>query len=176
MRRLLIITVLLLLGLSFSCSKEDSWDKLKEENDKLSHQGMYQEATIVAKKKLDIAERSFDAKHPNRLISLNDLALLYVRQGRYAEAEPLYKKSLEILEKKGGPDHPAVAINLEMLAGVDEKLGKYEQAVGLYKRSLAIWEKKYGLDNPTVANTKKSIEKLYKKRKSGTGKSGTGTD
>ena len=85
------------------------WDKLIQEANQLYRAGNYPGAVEVAKKALEVAEKSLGPDHPDVATSLNNLAELYRTQGQYAQAEPLYKRSLAISEKSLGPDHPDVA-------------------------------------------------------------------
>ena len=70
----------------------------------------------VAKKALELAEKSLGPDHPTVATSLNNLAALFQAQGQYTQAEPLYRRSLAIREKSLGPDHPDVATSLNNLA------------------------------------------------------------
>ena len=114
------------------------WETLNQEAMDLHRAGKYDRAVVVAKKALEVAEKSADKNHPELAESLNNLAELYRAQGQYAEAEPLYKRSLAIREKALGPDHPNVATSLENMAALYRKTGKEKAAEGLEKRAAAI--------------------------------------
>ena len=125
-------------------------------------QGKYEEAIGIAKKALDIAEKTLGPDHPDVATSLNNLAGLYRAQGQYAKAEPLYQRSLAIREKTLGPDHPDVATSLNNLAGLYQDQGQYAKAEPLYQRSLAISEKALGPDHPDVAASLSSLAEFYR--------------
>ena len=95
------------------------WETLNQEVLSLYRQGRYDRAVVVAKKALDVAEKSHGPTHPDVATSLNNLAELYRTQGQYAAAEPLYKRSLAINEKALGHTHPDVASPLQNLAALD---------------------------------------------------------
>src|SRR6187551_2388937 len=92
------------------------WQKLNEEITALYQKKQYDQAIVLAKKALDIAEKE-PVPHPLTIAtSLNNLALLYQAQGQHGQAEPLYKRSLAIREKVLGADHLDVAESLNNLA------------------------------------------------------------
>jgi uncharacterized membrane protein len=92
------------------------WKTLNDEVKSLHRQGRYDQAVVVAKKALQMAEQTVGPNHPAVAESLNNLAALYQAQGQYAEAEPLYKRALAIQEKALGPENPAVAATLGNMA------------------------------------------------------------
>ena len=49
------------------------------------------EAEPLYKRALEASERVLGKEHPDTLLSVNNLAMLYQAQGRYAQAEPLYQ-------------------------------------------------------------------------------------
>jgi hypothetical protein len=65
---------------------------------------------------LEARERTLGPEHPDTLISVNSLGLLYKSQGRYGEAEPLFLRALEAWERTLGPEHPRTLISLNNLA------------------------------------------------------------
>ncbi|MER0205013.1 MAG: tetratricopeptide repeat protein, partial [Nitrosomonas sp.] len=110
-------TLLLILGLLFGLTAEtqaqsSELEALNEQVNTLYQQGKYDEAIEIAKKALDIAEKTLGPEHSGVATSLNNLAVLYDTQGQYAKAEPLYQRSLVIREKTLDPAHPGVALSL----------------------------------------------------------------
>ena len=63
-------------------------------------------------------------EHPDTLVSVNNLALLYEAQGRYGEAEPLYRRALEAYERVLGKEHPDTLISVNNLAGLYQAQGR----------------------------------------------------
>jgi len=82
----------------------------------LHQKGQHEQAIVVAKRALEVAEDGYGPNHANVGRSLNDLGSLYQTQHRYAEAEPLHKRSLAILERALGPNHPYVGTSLANIA------------------------------------------------------------
>ena len=54
-------------------------------------------------------------RHPDTLISINNLGLLYVSQKRYSEAEPLYREALEGMKLELGERHRDTLISTNNL-------------------------------------------------------------
>ena len=131
---------LLLTGPAAAQSIE--WKTLGQEASTLYRQGKYDQAVVVAKKALEVAEREFGPEHPDVATSLNNLAGLYHAQGQYAAAEPLLKRSLAIWEKVLGPEHPDVATSLENISALYTKMGKTEETKMLADRAAKIRELK----------------------------------
>ena len=133
--------LLALAGLSASCANAGGvqgagveWETLTRETEELYRAGEYDRAVVVAKKALEVAEKSVGTDHPDVATSLNNLAELYTTRGQYAQAEPLYKRSLAIMEKALGPDHPNVATGLENLAAIYRATKRDEEAETLEQR------------------------------------------
>ncbi|THJ18142.1 MAG: tetratricopeptide repeat protein [Nitrospira sp. CG24B] len=122
--------------------------------------GKYQEAESYFTRALKQREQNLAPDHPDRALSLNNLAMLYEKQGRYDKAEPLYQRALAIWEKALGPNHPNVAPNFNNLAELYRAQGQYAKAEPLYQRALAITEKALGIDHPDVARSLNNLAGL----------------
>jgi tetratricopeptide (TPR) repeat protein len=141
MNRLIIAWLPLLLAFGTGVpayAQGAEWKTLNDEALSLYRRGRYDQATVVAKKALEVAEETKGPNHPDVAASLNNLAGLYQAQGQYAQAEPLYKRSLAIVGKALGPDHPHVATSLENLAALYRKTNRAKEAEALEKRAAAI--------------------------------------
>jgi CHAT domain-containing protein/tetratricopeptide (TPR) repeat protein len=137
-------------------------DALNQQIVQLYEAGKYAEATTMAERAVNLAERQFGSAHPVVGTSLSNLASLYNRQGRYGEAEPLYKRALSIAEKTLGANNPAVGLRLNNIAELYKAQGRYAEAEPLLKRSLVIVEKAFGPGDPTVATSLNNLAELYK--------------
>ena len=129
---LTIITGLLLLLPLPSCLPGEAgteWDILNQEVTELYRTGRYGRAVVVAKKALEVAEKSIGPNPPTVAQSLNNLALLYRTQGHYA---------LAIWEKALGPDHPDVATSLNNLAVLYRATERDTEAAVLEQRAARI--------------------------------------
>ncbi len=98
---------------------------LNRQVERLKAARKYDEAVLVARRALALAER----KGKDSLevaAALETLASVYEAQNKYAEAEPLLRRSLAIRQK--APGAPGVATTRERLAVAYEKQGKAEAA------------------------------------------------
>jgi tetratricopeptide (TPR) repeat protein len=76
---------------------------LNQQVAQLYGEGKYAEAIPIAERALTLAQITLGKEHPNTLMTVNNLALLYQAQGRYDEAEALYKRPLAAKERVLGP-------------------------------------------------------------------------
>jgi tetratricopeptide (TPR) repeat protein len=165
MRQLALIALVAILVSTVGAAAQGQVEeigKLNIQAMKLYEARKYAEATVIAKRSLDLAE-----KHPgpSKLFvstSLNNLALIYAAQGHYAEAEPLYKRSLALYET--ALDHRQVGSVLNNLAGMYKTQGRYTEAEPLYKRSLALREKAVGPGHSDVGTTLDALAGLYRRQ------------
>jgi hypothetical protein len=63
-------------------------------------------------------------EHPNTLLSISNLALVYGSQKRYTEAEELEVQVIEIEKKVLGPEHPKTLLTIANLAFIYWKQGR----------------------------------------------------
>jgi tetratricopeptide (TPR) repeat protein len=134
-----LAAVLCLTGaMAYAQGAGSEWETLQQEARKLYRAGKYDQAVVVAKKALELAEKSVGPNHPDVATSLNNLAGIYRAQGQYAQAEPLYRRSLVIREKALGPDHPDVATSLRNLALLYRATQRTTEAEQLEERAAKI--------------------------------------
>ena len=87
-------------------------------------QGCYDETEMLYVEKLEISKRDLGEEHPNTLMHMTSLAILYEKQGRYDEAEPLYLQTLEISKRILGDEHPFTLKTMNRLKILNEKQGE----------------------------------------------------
>jgi CHAT domain-containing protein/tetratricopeptide (TPR) repeat protein len=123
--------------------------------------GKFDAAEQLYVKVLQIQRSSLGDKHPDVALSLQNLAVLYVKMGRYPEAEPLYRQALDIWEAALGNRHPDVALALHNLASLYHNgMGRYGEAEPLYRKALEIKIAVLGKDHPDVATTLNNLAAL----------------
>jgi MYXO-CTERM domain-containing protein len=137
------------------------WQLLTAAVKQLYGEGRYEEATLVAKQAVLLAEKELGDHHPLVAASLYNLAGVLTSQGRYGEAEPLYVRAMGIAEKALGDQHPDVARNLNSLATLYVVQGRYGEAEPLLTRVLGIREKALGNQHPDVATSLNALAGLY---------------
>ena len=67
--------------------------------------GHLDEGERVARESLQSREETLGPKHPDTLLSVNNLASLLQEQGKLGEAEPLFRRALQGSEETLGPKH-----------------------------------------------------------------------
>jgi len=177
----LFALLFLVTGGVFAQGAGSEWERLHRKAMKLSHEGNYDRAVLVAKQALEMAEKNVGSDHSDVVASLNNLAALYYTQAKYPpygygeghyahkykEAGPLYERALAINEKALGPDHPDVAKSLFNLAALYQTRPyekKHAQVNPFFKRALAIQEKAFGPDHPDVAKSLCNLADLYQRQ------------
>jgi hypothetical protein len=89
------------------------------------------EAETLFRDTLRLRRDALGPRHPDTLVSMNNLAWLMKVGGRYAEAEPLYREALRGEREVLGPSHPdtlTLELNLVLLMAAE---GKFADAVAL---------------------------------------------
>ena len=94
--RSIAIAVPALFAAGLAISQGIEWETLNQEVMDLYRAGRYDRAVVVAKKALEVAERSVGQDHPNVATSLNNLAGLYRNTKRNEEAELLEARAARI--------------------------------------------------------------------------------
>ena len=56
--------------------------------------------------------------HPNTLLSVNDMATVFIHQGQYDKAMKSYERTLAGYEKSLGVDHPNTLLSVNNMATV----------------------------------------------------------
>ncbi|GDZ95766.1 tetratricopeptide TPR_2 [Planktothrix agardhii CCAP 1459/11A] len=142
-------------------TQQMEWSTLNQQVNQLYNQGKFNEAILVAKQALILAQSLHPGDHPDLATSLNNLALLYEFQGRYSEAEPLYKQALEMYQRLFTGDHAAVANSLNNLAALYYSQGRYSEAETCYKQALEMYQRLFTGDHAAVANSLNNLALLY---------------
>ena len=106
---------------------------------------------MIARRALEVMERSLGPSHPDVGAPLNTLATLLMTTQRYAEAEPLLRRAVSNYERFLGPNHPDVASALNNLAGLLYSTGRFQAAEPFARRALEIRESALGQDHVDVA-------------------------
>jgi hypothetical protein len=82
---------------------------------------------VEPKRVVQTSERVRGKEHPDTLISIYNLAMLYQAQGRYGEAEPLAKRALEGLTRVLEKNHPNTRGAANSLAKLKAAMAKRKQ-------------------------------------------------
>lgn len=98
----------------------------------LINQAKYQEGLELAKKTLQYAEQQLGKQHPDTLVSVQMLALLYQIQGHPKEAESLHLRVINSLEATLGRKHPDTLNAVRGLAFLYYEQSLFEEAESLH--------------------------------------------
>jgi len=135
--------------------------RLMGEVERLSKEGKYDEALVLAERALAIREKALGLDHPDVASSATALANLYYFKADQTRAEPLHQRALAIREKALGLDHPDVSNSLNNLGNVYRARGDNARAELMFLRALTIREKAFGLDHLRVADVLNNLAVVY---------------
>ena len=88
------------------------------------------------------------AKHPDTLMSMNNLASVLSRRGKYEEAGEMYRQVLGLKDTVPGKEHPSTLTSMNNLALVLSRQGKYEEAEEMHRQVLRLRETVLGNKHP----------------------------
>ncbi len=135
---------------------------LNQEGTAWLNAGVYAEAQRPLETALALREATLDSQHPDIVVSLNNLAMLYKTQGLYQQAQLLFERALDINKKSLGFNHPNIALYINNLAGIYQEQGLHDQAEPLYLRALAIVRAVFGFQHPHVITGLNNLAGVYK--------------
>ena len=99
--------------------------------------------------------------HPDTLMSMSNLAVLYDNQDKFNEAEPLYKECLSKCETILGSDHPNTLITIYGLAKSYVDQGKYHEAKPLYNLHLKNCVNELGPDHLLTITIRENLDNIH---------------
>ncbi len=126
------------------------------------HLGEYERAETHLKRAFDLRNREQGEEHPETIVSMNDLAVLYQTRGRYDEAEALQVRCLELSRRILGEEHPQTLVMMNALALLYKKQGRHDEAEPLYKRTLELRRRVFGEEHPNTLIAMNNLAVLYK--------------
>ncbi len=102
--------------------------------------GQFEDAAAQLNAALELRRRTLGLRHPDTLMTISDLALLYTNQGRLDQAQPLHEQAVEGLKVLQAP------AGLERLTAL-ERWGDFWLAKGdparaekIYRETLEFWQ------------------------------------
>ena len=141
-------------------TEQMQWLTLSQQVNQLYKKGKFNEAILVAKQALILAQSIHPGDHVDVATSLNNLGLLYCSQGHYDEAEPLYKQALEMYQLLFNGDQ-GVALSLNNLGLLYYSQGRYSEAEPRYKQALEMYRLLFTDDHADVAGSLNNLAALY---------------
>jgi eukaryotic-like serine/threonine-protein kinase len=101
-------------------------------------------------------------EHPETLVSMSGVAVVYQAQGKYAQAEALESKVLEVQRRVLGEEHLYTLNTMNHLASMYAEQGQIEQAQALYVKTLAIQRRVLGEEHPETLITMVGLGNVYR--------------
>jgi serine/threonine protein kinase/tetratricopeptide (TPR) repeat protein len=126
--------------------------------------GNYPEAQPHYERSLELRRRALGPEHPDTLIALHNLAILFLSRSRFADAEPLIAQELEVRRRVLGPEHPGMLASMNSLAALYRALGQYDRAELLFVQIVEISPRVNGPDHPDTLMTMNNLASLYYSR------------
>jgi CHAT domain-containing protein/Tfp pilus assembly protein PilF len=138
-----------------------NWDTLFNRTDSLLAAGNYQEALVLAKQTLNLAETSFGKNHFNYGQSLAILGNIQISKGDYTDAQLSLeegKKIYVLADSVRSLSYTDLLYNLALLKRIQ---GHYKQSESIYKEALGIIEQIQGKENEDYVGLLRSLGILY---------------
>ena len=156
--RVLFVCLFFYVG---TVSYAQSLKKLNKSAIALYNQGEYTEAAHFAEIALKKVEIKFGKRHENYIVSLDNLATIYVDMGQYDKSIPLYLEAVANTNVALGKNHPDYVMRLNKLAELYNDIGQYDEALPLYIEVLEIREKSLGKKHPGYSSALNNLAGLY---------------
>ncbi|MBF0158527.1 MAG: CHAT domain-containing protein [Magnetococcales bacterium] len=136
--------------------------RIKDEMAQLHEElGQFAAAETLTQEVLDYETATLGADHPDRLVTINNLAGIHRRQDRLVEAENEYNTALAQAKKQLGPRHLTVATLMNNLGLVYEQRGLYDVAEPLFKEAITLTKEAVGEDHPSTWANRNSLALLH---------------
>lgn len=124
-------------------------------------------ALDLARRSVEVRERTLGPEHQDTLKSLGILEGLLETKGEFGEAEPLSRRIFETYERTLGPKHQDTLESLNNFAVLLQKHGKLEKAEPLYKRALKARKHILGPEDPETLASLHNLAALLQARGEG---------
>ena len=102
----------------------------------LQAQGKLDEAGVLFRGALEASRATLGDRHPDTLISMNNLGGLLLAQGKLDEAGVLLREAIEAKRATLGDRHPSTLASMNNLGGLLHDQGKLDEAGVLYRECL----------------------------------------
>jgi TonB family protein len=164
---LLLASLLLVTNLSTSQEPPELAEAATLTNSvlKLYDAEKYDEALPLAKRALQIREKSLPRTDQRVSDAWTNLAEIYIGKLDYDAARKAFERVIDLQEEANGPENPRIAAALDRLAPLYFRTGNYSKAENAYKRALAVREKSLGTDNVQVARSLFALAEFYRVRR-----------
>ena len=139
-------------------------EKLNAEVVELYKAGKFDEAVPLAKRVLQIREKTLAPNHDLIVSALINLGEVYRSLKKYGEARTYYQRLLTIYEQASTKDPAAMASVLDVLAYLNYRQFNFDATEKAYQRALALREQATGPGNLEVATSLYNLAEFYRLR------------
>ncbi|MGI8923033.1 MAG: tetratricopeptide repeat protein [Fimbriimonadales bacterium] len=143
-----------------SALKDDDPDLLNDLLLALHFSGKRKDAISVAER--IVALRGPDLRHPDTLMSMNNLAETYGAMGRHADALELHKAVLEASKEVLGERHTLTLASVNNLAETYGAMGRHADALELHKEVLEASKEVLGERHPRTLVSMNNLAETYR--------------
>ncbi len=147
-------------NLGIALSFQEKWTEAERVNREGLEQGRFEEAEVLHRKALAIADETLDRSHPHVASTMFSLARTLVAQDRLEEAGPLYEQALATRRAAFGDDHPEVASTLRDVGRLRLRQDRVEEAREGLAEALRIYERTLGDEHPETRTTRAELDAL----------------
>jgi tetratricopeptide (TPR) repeat protein/predicted Ser/Thr protein kinase len=123
--------------------------------------GLYPEAAKQLEAALDLRRRVLGPEHPDTLLSMHQLAMVYVNEGKFPQAEALLSETVQIRRAVSGPEHIDTIRAMNNLAVVYDGEGKYAQAEALFSQVMETVRRMLGPDDRKTLISMNNLAIVY---------------
>ncbi|KAF2621980.1 kinesin light chain 1 [Macroventuria anomochaeta] len=110
--------------------------------------GQYSAAETTHRQALSLREEVLGEKHPDTLMSMNNVATALSGQGQYIKAEKMLRKTLELREEVLGEKHPSTLVSMNNLAVALNEQGDYAEAEKMHRETFKLRKGVLGEKHP----------------------------
>jgi tetratricopeptide (TPR) repeat protein len=140
--------------------RESKWEKSREQGDLALAEHKVSEAENHWTQALTEA-RAFGNDDLRLILSLEQLAGIYMQRGKHAKAESLLSQLIQLKGRRKDANGLDVAQAVGELARCYYLEGKYAEAEPLLLKVVEVYEQHLGKDNPTVATGLYNLASIY---------------
>ncbi len=123
--------------------------------------GAYERAIGFLQRSLALRKQHLGTDHPDTLVIMNDLAVVYHDAGKLDLALPRFEEMLKLQKAKHGPDHPDTLRSMGNLAMAYLDAGKLDLALPLFEETLKAQKAKLGPDHPDTLMITNNLALAY---------------
>lgn len=136
-------------------------DRLDAQVVQLLKQGKPQQALPLAKRALELHEKSVGPEHKLTIVALDNLGEVYSRLNKHSDGVKIYRRVLKILEKLYGESNAVLCNALSKLGWQLFADHKNAAALEIFNRRLKLSEAAFGADAEEVALALSDLATLY---------------